>query len=62
MALSPQEQEQRDRLFKALLETAISMQNSPDLEVTLEALIEASEMLTAHLQRELALLRQEQVE
>ena len=62
MALSPQEQELRDRFFKAFLEAAIAAQSGPDPEVTLEALIEASQLLTEHLQSELAELRQEQAE
>jgi len=62
MALSPEEQQQRDRLFRTLLETAISLQTGPDPEVTLEALIDASQMLTEHLQGALAELRQEQAE
>jgi hypothetical protein len=62
MALSPQEQELRDRFFKAFLEAAIAAQPGADPEVTLEALIEASQMLTAHLQAELTHLRREQAE
>ena len=60
MALSSAEREQRDRFFKMMLEMAISLQNGPDLEVTLEALIEASQMLTEHLESELEALRREQ--
>ena len=62
MALPPTEQELRDRFFKALLEAAFSLQKGPDPEVSLEALIEASQMLTGRLQQELAELRQEQAE
>jgi hypothetical protein len=62
MPLSPEEREQRDRFFKTLLDTAISLQPGPDPEVTLEALLEASQMLTDHLRRELDELRQEQAE
>jgi hypothetical protein len=62
MPLSPQEKELRDRFFKLLLEEAVSLQAGPDTEVALEALIEASQMLTEHLQRELTELRQERAE
>jgi hypothetical protein len=62
MPLSAQEQQLRDRYFRSLLETATSLQDAADPEVALEALIEASQMLTEHLQRELTLLRQEQAE
>jgi hypothetical protein len=62
MALSPSEQELRERFFKELLEATFSLQKGPDPETALEALIEASQMLTEHLQRELTELRQEQAE
>jgi hypothetical protein len=63
MGLSPQEVQLRTRFLNTLLEAARSLeQEGPDPEVTLEALIDASEMLTEHLQRELAELRQEQAE
>jgi hypothetical protein len=62
MALSPEERELRDRFFKVLLGATLPLQPGPDPEVTLEALIDASQMLTEHLQRELDELRQEQVD
>jgi hypothetical protein len=62
MALSPIEQEARDRYFEKLLAVAFSLQQGPDREVDLEALIEASQMLTERLQQELTALRQEQAE
>jgi hypothetical protein len=62
MALSQEEQEQRDRFFKILLEASFPLQKGPDPEVYLEALIEASQMLKNHLERELDKLRQEQAE
>jgi hypothetical protein len=62
MSLSPQEQELRDRFFQSLLATATSLESGPDPEVTLEALIEASEMLAEHLKLQLTQLRQEQAE
>ncbi len=42
--------------------TTLPLQPGPDHEETLEALIDASQMLTEHLQRELDKLRQEQAE
>jgi hypothetical protein len=62
MVLSPEEQGLRDRFLRILLETTRSLQPGDDLEVTLEALVEASQLLTEHLQRELAEVRQEQVD
>ena len=51
-----------ERFFQKLLETAINLQNGPDPEVTLEALIAASRMLTERLEGELQELRQEQAD
>jgi hypothetical protein len=62
MALSREEQKLRDRFFKLLMDATLPLQPGDDPEVTLEALIEASQMLQEHLQRELDELRQEQVE
>jgi hypothetical protein len=62
MSLSPTEEQLRDRFLKVLLETVLPLQVGPDPEVTLEALIDASTMLTARLQRELDELRQEQTD
>jgi hypothetical protein len=62
MPVSPSEQELRQHYFRTLLEATFPLQNAPDPEVALEALIEASQMLTEHLQRELDELRQEQAE
>ena len=59
---SPQEQELREQFFKTLLEATYPLQQHPDPEVALEALIDATQMMTEHLQRELAELRQEQAE
>ena len=52
----------RDRFFRTLLEVTFPLQGGPDPEVTLEALIEAAQMLKDHLEQELAELRQEQAE
>jgi hypothetical protein len=62
MALSPIEQEMRDRFFKTLLEATFTLQDNPDRETALEALIDAAGMLQEHLERELTELRREQVE
>lgn len=62
MGPAPSKQELRDRFFQALLEATFPLQQGPDLEVALEALIEAAGMLEEHLRRELAELRQEQAE
>jgi hypothetical protein len=62
MALSPEEQQLRDRFFQLLMRTIEPLQPGADPEVTLEALIDASGMLRERLQRELAELRQEQAE
>ena len=45
-----------------MLVLVMSLKGGPDPEVALEALIEASQMLTEHLQQELTELRQEQAE
>ncbi len=59
MSLSTTVEPLRDRFFKALLETVIPLQQGPDPEVTLEALIEATTMLKDRLEQELGELRQE---
>jgi hypothetical protein len=51
-----------ERFLEALLETAITFQPGPDPEVTLEALLAASRLLTEHLEAELQELRQEQAD
>jgi hypothetical protein len=60
MPLSPEEQHLRDQFFKTLRATVQPLQPGADPEVTLEALIDAVQMLQEHLQRELEELRQEQ--
>ena len=62
MPLSPEEQKLRDQFFQVLLEATTPLQRGPDPEVTLEALIDAAQMLQEHLQRELTQLRQEQAD
>jgi len=60
MPLSSEEQHLRDKFLKMLMETVQPLQPGADPEVTLEALIEAAQMLQDRLQRELEELRQEQ--
>lgn len=62
MSLSSQEKQLREQFFKKFVETAISVQPGEDHEVTLEALLHASRMLTEHLEKELQEVRQEQTE
>jgi hypothetical protein len=62
MAAAPGPQELRDKFFRALVDTVLPLQPGQDPEVTLEALIDAAQMLVEHLQQELAELRTEQAE
>jgi hypothetical protein len=62
MTSAPVTQELRDKFFRALVEAIMPLKAGPDSEVALEALIDASQMLTEHLQQELAELRQEQAD
>jgi hypothetical protein len=62
MASVPGPQELKDRYFKVLVDAVLPLQPGMDPEVTLEALIDAAEMLVEHLQQELAEIRQEQAE
>jgi hypothetical protein len=57
-----QKQELRDRFLKILQEAVIAFPTGPDPEVTLEAMIEASRLLTEHLEGELQKLREEEVD
>ena len=59
MALSPAEQKIRDRFFQAMLEATFPLQKGPDQEVTLQALIQAAQMLKERFEQELDELRQE---
>ena len=52
----------RDRFFKTLVEATFPLQGGPDPEVTLEALIDAAQLVKEHLERELAELREEQAD
>jgi hypothetical protein len=62
MLSAPGRQELKDRFFRVLVDAVLPLQPGQDPEVTLEALIEAAQMLTEHLQNELAEIRQEQAE
>ncbi len=62
MPLSSQGEELRDRFLAALLDAARPLQAGPDLEVVLEALVEAAGLLRDRLRQELAELRQEQAD
>jgi hypothetical protein len=57
-----QKQEQRDRFLQILQEAAIAFPAGSDAEVTLEAMIAASRLLTEHLEGELQKLREEEVD
>jgi hypothetical protein len=62
MTSQPAPNELRDRFFKVLLETVLTMKTGPDPEVTLEALIDAVGSLQEHLERELEEIRLEQAD
>jgi hypothetical protein len=62
MSPAPGLRQLRDRYFHVLVEAVLPLQPGADPEVTLEALIDAAEMLHQHLQQELAEVRQEQAE
>ena len=52
----------KERLLQAMVEATFPLQQGPDPEVILEALIEAADMLKARFEQELAELRQESAE
>ncbi len=62
MPLSLEEQQLRDQFFQTLSAAVLPLPSGSDPEVTLEAMIEAAQMLQERLQRELAELRQEQAD
>jgi hypothetical protein len=59
MTPSPAEQKLRDRYFQAMLEATFPLQKGPDQEITLQALIQAAQMLKERFEQELEELRQE---
>jgi hypothetical protein len=62
MSTPPVAKQLRERFFEVLVDAVLPLKAGPDPEVTLEALIDAAQMLADHLQQELAELRVEQVE
>jgi hypothetical protein len=62
MGPPPSDMPLKERLLQAMVEATFSLQQGPDPEVILEALIEAADMLKARFEQELAELRQESVE
>jgi hypothetical protein len=59
MPLSQAARQLRDQYVKALLDASLPLQKSADVEVALEALIEAAQIVKDKLEQELAELRQE---
>jgi hypothetical protein len=59
---NPQVQQLRGRFFQALVDAVLPLKSGPDPEVTLEALVQAADMLKEHLEHELEEWRLEQVE
>jgi len=62
MSLTATGSKLRARLLRELQNAAVGLQPGDEPELTLEALIEASELLTERLRRELQELRQEQTD
>jgi hypothetical protein len=62
MSLVPEVQSLTQRLLEAMWEATLPLQQGPDPEVVLEALIEAAELLRQRFEQELAELRQEAAE
>jgi hypothetical protein len=59
---SPSRSALRERFLQAMVEATFPLQQGPDPEVILEALIEAADLLRARFEQELAELRQESAE
>ena len=60
MASSPDESKLRDHFLQAMLQVTFPLQKEgPDQEITLQALIQAAQMLKERFEQELAELRQE---
>jgi hypothetical protein len=62
MSPSPVVQSLKERLFQVMLQATLPLQQGPDPEVVLEALIEATDLLRERFEQELAELRQEAAE
>ncbi len=59
MDLPPQVKKLRDQFFQAMVESTAPLQQGPDREITLQALIAAAQMLSERFAQELEELRQE---
>lgn len=59
MPLARDQQQLRDQCFQRMLEATFPLQPGADQEKTLQALIQAAEMLKERFEQELAELRQE---
>jgi hypothetical protein len=59
MDLPPEIKKLRDHFFQVMVEATAPLQQGPDREVTLEALIAAAELLSERFVHELDELRQE---
>lgn len=59
MALSTPAEQLRNQFFQVMLEATFPLQEGPDQEVTLHALIAAADMLKERFEQELEELRQE---
>jgi hypothetical protein len=62
MELTPDERQIKERFFTAMVEALVPLKTGSDPEVTLELLLQAVDMLKAHVEHELEELRQEQAE
>lgn len=59
MELMQEERTLRDRFFRTMLDATFPLQAGPDQELTLQALIEAADMLRERFEQELEELRRE---
>ena len=62
MDLTPEVGRLRERFFQAMVEATAPLQQGPDREVILEALIAAAQMLSERFAQELDELRQEETD
>ena len=59
MPLPPDVERLKERFFEAMVEATAPLQDGPDREITLQALIAAAQMLSERFAQELDELRQE---
>jgi hypothetical protein len=59
MPLPPEVEQLKERFFEAMVEATAPLQQGPDREITLQALIAAAELLSERFAQELDELRQE---